>query len=99
MDSDVDLVVLTTDTRAYLEAEVWMQELGGLRITETRAWEPLTERRFVLLSGLEVDAGMALPSWAATRPVDAGTRRVVSDGLRIVHDPGGLLARLVKACR
>lgn len=99
MDSDVDLVVLTTDTRAYLEDDAWLRELGGLRIVKTRAWGPLTERRFVLLSGLEVDAGIASPSWVATRPVDAGTRRVVSDGLRIIHDPDGLLARLVKACR
>lgn len=99
MDSDVDLVLLTADTRKYLDDETWVRGLGGLRITRTQTWGPTTERRFVLPSGLEVDAGIAPVSWAATDPVDAGTRRVVLDGFRAVYDPGGLLARLSEACR
>ena len=35
----------------------------------------------------------------STAPVDPGTRRVVEDGLRVVHDPRGLLAALLSACR
>lgn len=98
-DSDVDFVVLTTDKRPYLEDEAWIQELGGVRIIGTKDWGPMTERRFVLSSGLEVETGFAPPSWADVDPVDAGTRRVVTDGFRAVHDPVELLARLVDACR
>jgi hypothetical protein len=58
----------------------------------------MTERRFTLLSGLEVEVGTALPSWAATEPVDAGTSRVVTDGMSVLYDPQGLLARLIDAC-
>lgn len=51
----------------------------------------------------DVRALALVGSWArgaraATDPVDPGTRRVVGDGLRILHDPDGLLARLLEAC-
>jgi len=36
---------------------------------------------------------------AATLPVDVGTRRVVTDGIRVVFDPDGVLAQLVAAVR
>lgn len=99
MDSDVDLVLLTTTKQSYLEDESWVRELGGLRVIRTEHWEPLmTERRFVLDSGLEVEAGIASPSWAATDPVDANLRPIVREGFRILYDPEGLLGRLMEAC-
>lgn len=33
-------------------------------------------------------------SWAATDPVDDGTRRVITDGHRVLYDPHGALAAL-----
>jgi hypothetical protein len=35
------------------------------------------------------------PDWASVTPIDPGTRRVAGEGLRVVHDPEGLLGRLV----
>lgn len=99
MDSDVDLAVLTGEPGRYLEDEGWVRDLGGTHIFKTRRWGPMTGCRFVLPSGLEVEAGIALSSWAAIGPVDPGTRNVVRDGFRVLHDSEGLLARLVEACR
>ncbi|MGB3632686.1 MAG: nucleotidyltransferase domain-containing protein [Rubrobacteraceae bacterium] len=100
MDSDVDLVLLTMAKQDYLEDESWVRELGGLRVIRTEQWGPtMTERRFVLNSGLEVEAGIALPSWAATDPVDSNLPPIIQEGFRILYDPEGLLARLVEACR
>lgn len=86
IDSDVDVVLLTTAERVYLDDESWVVELGGLRIVKTRRWGPVTERRFVLPSGLEVEVGVSPLSWAATGPVDPGARRVVEAGMRILYD-------------
>jgi predicted nucleotidyltransferase len=99
MDSDVDLVMLTDAKQNYLRDERWVAELGGLRIVKTARWGPLTERRFVLPSGLEVEMGIAPKAWAATNPVDWGTRQVVEDGMRIIYDPGEFLSRLAIACQ
>ena len=101
MDSDVDLVVLTTDKPSYLSGEWWLAELGGVRIVRTRDWGPLyTERRFVLPSGLEVELGVAPPAWASANPPDPSTRaHIRNGGLVALHDPDGVLARLIEACQ
>lgn len=96
MDSDVDIVVLT-DNERYAEAGVWTGLLGG-EVVRLADWGPLREVRVRRPSGLEVEMGVVPISWADTGPVDSGTRRVVSDGHRIVHDPAGLLNRLSAAC-
>ena len=98
MDSDVDLAILTGDPRLYVEDEAWAGDLGGGRIIRTQAWGPMTERRFILPSGLEVEAGIVSPSWAATDPVDPELPPIIRDGFEILHDPQGLLSRLQDAC-
>ena len=50
-------------------------------------------------SGLEVELDVGTPAWASVDPVDPGTRKVVSDGMRVLHDPDGLPAGLVEAVR
>jgi predicted nucleotidyltransferase len=97
-DSDVDLMVLTTDPTRYLDREDWIGELGAERLVTTRSWGPVTERRLALPSGLEVEVGVAPPSWAAVDPVDAGSRQVMTDGNRVLYDPAGLLAAFIAAC-
>ncbi|MFJ9286661.1 hypothetical protein ACIRPE_28475, partial [Kitasatospora aureofaciens] len=57
-----------------------------------------SERRHSTDSGLEVEVGIGSPAWAKTDPVDPGTRRVVTDGARVLHDPAGILAGLLAAC-
>lgn len=97
LDSDLDLVVLTTATERYAEDDSWVQRALGRHapIIRKRGWGALTERRVLLASGFEIDLGLVAPSWASTTPVDPGTAQVVSDGLRPLHDPGGVLADLV----
>jgi predicted nucleotidyltransferase len=98
-DSDLDVVLLTDDPSAYLEHEDWIAGLArGAELLRTGDWGAIAERRLILRSGLEVEVGVGLPSWADTAPVDAGTRALVRDGFRPVFDPRGLLAELTAAC-
>jgi hypothetical protein len=62
-----------------------------------QSWGAVTEHRLLLVSGLEVELNLASPDWAAVEPVDPGTARIVRDGARILHDPQGLLAMLLRA--
>ena len=47
--------------------------------------------RVLLSSGADVEISFAPVSWASIAPLDAGTRRVITDGCRILHDPAGFL--------
>ncbi len=96
--SDVDVLLLTEEPGLYNEREDWIGQLGGVALVATRAWGVITERRFRLPSGLEVELGVGRPSWASVTPVDEGTRRVATDGLLPLYDPDGLLEELLKHC-
>ena len=98
MDSDVDVVLLTEERAPYLENDAWVREVGGVKFVRTRPWGTVTERRFALPSGLEVELGVAPPSWAVTDPVDEGMRRIVADGVSVLYTPKKILASLLDAC-
>jgi predicted nucleotidyltransferase len=96
-DSDVDVVVLTTDPHKYVDGCEWIEALPDATLLGTRHWGVLTERRLVLASGIEVDFGVVHHSWASTLPLDAGTARVARDGLGALHDPDRLPAGVIAA--
>jgi hypothetical protein len=96
--SDVDLVALTDAPTSRVDLADWPAEVGPARVVGTVDRGAVTECRLALASGLEVDLGVGSPAWAGLDPVDPGTRRVVSDGMRILYDPDGLLAGLAAAC-
>jgi predicted nucleotidyltransferase len=99
MESDVDLVLLTLRVERYTEADDWIRDLGCETLERTTAWGALMERRLRMPSGLEVELGVVPPYWAAVYPVDSGTRSVVEDGMRVLHDPDGLLRALARILR
>jgi predicted nucleotidyltransferase len=99
MDSDVDLVVVTSAKDLYIASESWITEALGSNgdIVRTQQWGPLTERRVRIASGLELEFGFVDPAWADTHPVDAGTASVVRSGLIPLEDSASLLDYLLAA--
>jgi predicted nucleotidyltransferase len=96
--SDIDLVLVTSDITHYADI-VWADELALGDLIRTRPWGPITEQRFATTTGLHVEIGVGPPDGASTNPIDPGTHRVVTDGARILHDPGKILATLLRACQ
>jgi hypothetical protein len=100
-DSDVDFMLLTPHSAAYRAAEGWQHGIAWPGAT-IAAWEDhdygaAWSRHIFLTDGAEVELCFSLPAWAATDPIDEGTRAVAGRGCRILYDPQGLLARLVAA--
>lgn len=95
-DSDIDLILLVDDPEAYRTAP-WLDEIDWSRVGAGRAtWRDenygaVWSRHLVLDDGTKVELSFATPRWAAVDPLDPGTRRVLSDGCRVLHDPQGLL--------
>ncbi len=95
--SDVDLVILTDAPETYAGDQQWVCELGVPRGTAIERWGKLTTVRVFFQDGPEVEFGFAKTEWCAV-PVDPGTRRVVSGGIHVLHDPEHLFANLLQAC-
>jgi hypothetical protein len=99
-DSDVDFVLLTPTPQAFRQSDSWLRELdwssAGFQVAHWRDedYGPLWSRHITLAPPGEVECGFAPPAWAATEPLDAGTREVVSHALRVLLDKEGHFARL-----
>lgn len=89
MASDVDLMILAEDPDALADGNWFVHIRPDVRFVRAANWGPVRERRFRLRSGLLVELNFATPSWADL-PHDAGTRRVLEDGHRILYDTGPL---------
>jgi hypothetical protein len=103
-DSDIDLMLLATDPDAFRADNTWVAEIDwhaiGIRPHKWQdedygaAW---SRRVWLTDRCVQVELTFASLSWSGADPPDVGTRRVISDGCRILHDPDGLLACLCRA--
>jgi hypothetical protein len=98
-DSDIDIVVLTTNPQAFRAETAWLKAIS----TRISKWQDedyrgLWSRRLWLEeNSAEIELGFTSLSWADVNPLTPGTRAVIADGCRILHDPIKLLDRLCTA--
>jgi uncharacterized protein len=99
LDSDVDLLLLASEPRAFRYAEGWLSDIPWTegRIVNWRdadygaAWS----RHARLEPFGRVEFTFCAQSWAATDPIDPGTSSVVSMGCRVLVDKIGLFRTLL----
>jgi uncharacterized protein len=98
-ESDVDIVVVSSAPEERVAAGDWPAPLRAAPVVRRRRWGALVETRLGMPDGLQVEIGVVPVSWMSLSPPDAGTARVVREGLRIVHDPQQRLAALQRAAQ
>jgi hypothetical protein len=92
-DSDVDLVILSERAEDYLTDTAWLSEFGAYSDCHLEDYAAVTSLRVFYDQGPEAEFGFALPAWADL-PLDRGSAEVLRSGMRIIHDPRGILAGL-----
>jgi predicted nucleotidyltransferase len=92
-DSDVDLVIICGNPEYYLRELDWIREFGTPERHAIEGWGMVTSLRVWFESGLEVEFGLTSNEWIR-EPLDVGTKRVISDGYRILVDKSNTLTRL-----
>jgi hypothetical protein len=100
-DSDLDVLVFTNDM-TWASSVEWLRDpkLGLTEQTITSAQREvhgIARSWRMLLGAAEVDLTFADTSWANTSPIDCGTWRVLSDGIKVLVDKDGLLMALTKS--
>jgi len=103
-DSDIDLMLLATDPESFRADTNWVVQIDWHAAgTRPQKWQDeeygaaWSRRLWLADCRWLVELTFASLTWTNADPLDAGTRRVISDGCRILHDPDGLVARLCKA--
>lgn len=84
-DSDLDLVLVTTEKTELVLDPSFPETFGKVLRRQTEHYGACTSVRVWYAGGLEVEFGLAEPSWLAL-PLDEGTRRVLADGHRVLVD-------------
>jgi predicted nucleotidyltransferase len=97
-NSDVDLIILTSAPTKYFQDKSWVTKFGEVRECKVENWGRVESLRVFYRAGLEVEYGFALPDWASI-PVEAETRRVISEGMRILFDPHAILVACLQSLR
>ena len=91
--SDVDLVILARDPERYLQDLGWIRNFGEVARQQIEAYGVLTSIRVWYVDGSEIEYGITNQHWA-DMPLDQGTRRVISDGMRVLFERRPLLSGL-----
>ena len=97
-DSDVDLLILTTDVVKYINDRAWVSQFGETTECRVEDWGKVTSLRSFYKDGLEVEYGFTTPDWAQ-RPMDAGSLRVVTGGIKILLDAQNILSEVQREVR
>jgi predicted nucleotidyltransferase len=97
--SDIDIVLVIEDVAVYLSQDAWLASFGRVESVTDEDYGLVRARRARYAGGLEIEWGIADRRWLCTGPLDAPTASVVAAGMRVIHDPEGLLARLDRAVR
>ena len=91
-NSDVDLVLIALEPRRYLQDQSWVQRFGTVEKSQVEEYGLLTSVRVWYHNGLEIEYGLTDERWAAI-PLDAGTQRVIADGMQVLFERGDILSR------
>ncbi|NWG34271.1 MAG: aminoglycoside 6-adenylyltransferase [Chloroflexi bacterium] len=88
--SDVDLVIIVNDPQKYLAQTEWLRDFGVVITKRMEEHGKLTSLRVWYESGLEIEYGFTTREWIAA-PLDAGTKQVIENGLRVLFEKEVLL--------
>jgi len=84
-DSDIDLVILTSNKQHYLDNTQIFTTFGQIDRSNIEFYGECTSIRIWYKNGLEVEFGMVPLTWIEL-PLDLGTERTLSDGYKILVD-------------
>jgi predicted nucleotidyltransferase len=89
--SDIDLLVLVSDPRRYVESTGWLQQFGPVERQQLQTFGNVTSLRVWYQTGHEVEYGLTTRDWVHL-PLDEGTQRVIRDGMRVLWEREALLS-------
>lgn len=102
-EADIDVVCVVDDPERFRADSGWIAEIdwpsAGLAVGR---WTDVDygrarSRHLSFGSGEEIEMSFVDAGWAEVNPIDQATRRVAADGMRVLHDPDGVLGRLLVA--
>lgn len=92
-NSDLDIVMITSKKGEMVENQAFTKRFGTIEKKQIEYYGACTSIRVWYADGKEVEFGIVDSSWISV-PLDEGTKKVLSDGFKILVDKRG---RVIKA--
>ena len=92
-ESDVDLIVVVSLPNIYLKHRQWTSLFGSVEREQLEDYGKCQSLRVGYSDRFEVEYGFVAEAWAAL-PLDEDTRKIVSDGMKVMFERKPLLSRL-----
>ncbi len=90
--SDIDLVIIAGDPQTYLKNTQWAERFGPNARKRLEIYGKVTSLRVWYTGGPEVEYGFADETGPVV-PLDEGTKKVISGGMRILTERRATLSR------
>jgi len=94
IDSDIDLVILTSNKQYYIENTHLLSIFGLIDRLNIENYGECTSIRVWYKNGLEVEFGMVPLTWIDL-PLDQGTQQVLSDGYKVLVDKKRMFSSII----
>ena len=88
-DSDLDVIIITSEKDEMVANQQFVEFFGEVKKKQTEYYGACTSIRVWYEEGQEVEFGLVTPSWM-DRPFDEGTKKVLSDGYKVIDDKENL---------
>ncbi len=92
--SDVDLVIITQKPDLYLKDDSWIGKFGYAEKIMDEHWGLLKTKRVFYKNGFEIEYNFTTADWIKI-PADEGTKKVLTDGNKILLDRTGQLRQFL----
>lgn len=95
--SDIDLMIIAKDPSMYLNDNSWIDRFGKVKENGVKDedWGLVKTKRVFYENGIEAEFNITTEEWTKINPVDEGTKRVMTDGNKILVDKQDLFKKLV----
>jgi hypothetical protein len=90
--SDVDLIILALHPEQLIRDRNWIRIFGKISRQQIEEYGGLSSIRVWYSDGREIEYGITHVSWADV-PLDQGTHRVISNGMRILFERRQILSQ------
>lgn len=94
-DSDLDLILITTDANRYLSDFSWVYQFGKAVSGEHEDYELVQSVRVFYENGPEVEFGITTLDWIDDKEFKS-TGKILSGGYRVIYDPDNLIDQFYK---
>lgn len=93
-DSDIDIMLISKHPEVFISSQAWLGDFGTVQQAVQQVHGEVTSWHVEYEGHIKIEFAISSPTLVVL-PVDAGTQKVMADGIEVLYDPSELLKNLL----